>query len=224
MKRYWKFMLLAVLIFGLVACDSEEQEGLGEGETETTVAEETVPEPVVVNWLNVNDLEVDASNPQVEIYMEGHGSIIVELFPEHAPITVEHFLDLVESGFYDGLTLHRIMTGFMMQGGCPYGQGIGGSGQNIVGEFLNNGIDNPIMHTPGVLSMARAQDMNGASSQFFIMHGNAPHLDGVHAAFGRVIEGMDVVDAVIASVTPIDNNGGLAPGDHPVIGHMRVVE
>jgi len=223
MKKSLKFLLLVVLMFGLVACANEEQEEANETEpTEQTEAE--VTEPVVSNWINVNDLAVNVDNPQVEIYMEGHGTITVELFPEYAPITVEHFLNLVEDSFYDGLTLHRIISGFMMQGGCPYGQGIGGSGQTIVGEFVNNGIDNPIMHTPGVLSMARAQDMNGASSQFFIMHGNASHLDGVHAAFGRVTEGMDVVEAIIASVTPIDNNGSLAPEDHPVIGHMRVVE
>jgi len=223
MKKSLKFLLLIVLMFGLAACAGEEQEEATETEP-TNVVEETTPAPVVSNWIDTGDLEVNEENPQVEIYMEGHGTILVELFPEYAPITVEHFLDLVEDGFYDGLTLHRIIAGFMMQGGCPYGQGIGGSGQNILGEFADNGIDNPIMHTPGVLSMARAQDMNGASSQFFIMDGNAPHLDGVHAAFGRVIHGMDVVEAVIASVTPIDNNGSLAPEDHPVIGYMRVVE
>jgi len=219
MKKQFKWLIPLLLVASLVACADEEQGGI-----EPTEVETTAPVAVRPDWIDVNDLAVNEENPQVEIYMEGYGVILVELFPEYAPITVDNFLNLVEDGFYDGLTLHRIISGFMMQGGCPYGQGIGGSGQNIVGEFADNGIDNPIMHTPGVLSMARAGDMNGASSQFFIMDGNAPHLDGVHAAFGRVIEGMEIVEEVIADVVPIDTNGSLAPEDHPVIGHMRVME
>ena len=161
--------------------------------------------------------------PAVLIYIEDHGEIIAELYPEYAPITVQNFIDLVESGFYDGLTFHRIIDGFMMQGGCPEGMGIGGSGTMITGEFADNGIPNPIRHTRGVLSMARSVDFDSASSQFFIMHGNSPHLDGGYAAFGNVVYGMDVVDSVVASVSPIDGNGTLAEEDHPVIREIRLI-
>ena len=161
--------------------------------------------------------------PAVLIYIEGHGEIIAELYPEHAPITVQNFIDLVVSEFYDGLTFHRIIDGFMMQGGCPEGQGFGGSGVMITGEFADNGIDNPLRHTRGTLSMARSPDFDSASSQFFIMHGNSPHLDGGYAAFGQVISGMDVVDSVVDSVVPIDNNGTLAEEDHPVIREIRLI-
>jgi Peptidyl-prolyl cis-trans isomerase (rotamase) - cyclophilin family len=128
------------------------------------------------------------------------GSVIkLELDETAAPITAANFKKLVSEGFYDGLTFHRIIPGFMIQGGDPAGNGTGGSKENIKGEFQSNGFKNPIKHTRGVISMARAQDPNSASSQFFIMHADAPHLDGMYAAFGHVTEGMDVVDK-IASV------------------------
>jgi len=162
--------------------------------------------------------------PAVSIYIEGHGQIIAELYPEYAPITVHNFIDLVENEFYDGLRFHRIISGFMMQGGCPYGTGGGGSGQNITGEFADNGIENPLRHTRGVLSMARTPvDFDSASSQFFIIDGAAQHLDGGFAAFGRVIYGMDVVDSVVESVTPLDGDGTIAEDDQPVIRHIRLV-
>ena len=149
----------------------------------------------------------------VIIEMENGGEIKLELYPEIAPITVENFLKLVGEGFYDGLIFHRIIKGFMIQGGCPNGNGMGGSGKNIVGEFNHNGHNNPIKHERGVISMARAYNPNSASSQFFIMHQNAPHLDGEYAAFGKVVEGMDVVDE-IANVPTF-------PGDKPKIA-MRI--
>lgn len=136
------------------------------------------------------------TNPIVTITMDNDAQIKVELYPDKAPITVENFIKLVKDGFYDGLTFHRIIKGFMIQGGCPQGTGTGGPGHNIKGEFKMNGVDNPIRHTRGVLSMARAMDPNSAGSQFFIMHQDSPHLDGQYAAFGKVIEGMDVVDAI----------------------------
>ena len=135
----------------------------------------------------------------VRITMEDGGVIEIELDAAAAPITCENFLKLVKSGFYDGLTFHRIIPGFMIQGGCPLGNGTGGPGWNIKGEFASNGVNNPIKHTRGVISMARAMAPNSAGSQFFIMHQDAPHLDGQYAAFGRVTSGMDVVDK-IASV------------------------
>ena len=124
--------------------------------------------------------------------------IKLELYPEAAPITVQNFVDLVKKGFYNGLTFHRVISGFMIQGGCPKGDGTGGPGYHIKGEFSQNGVSNPIRHTRGVISMARAMDPNSAGSQFFIMHADAPHLDGSYAAFGKVVEGMDVVDEIAA--------------------------
>jgi len=139
------------------------------------------------------------ANPIVRITMDSGKVIRLELYPETAPITVENFLDLVKKGFYNGLTFHRIISGFMIQGGDPDGNGMGGPGYSIKGEFKSNGVDNPLKHEKGVISMARSMDPNSAGSQFFIMHEAAPHLDGQYAAFGKVIEGLDVVDK-IASV------------------------
>ena len=131
-----------------------------------------------------------------KIVVKDYGIIRVELDREHAPITVDNFVKLVNSGFYNGLTFHRIIKGFMIQGGCPKGNGTGGPGYTIKGEFSSNGINNPILHKRGVISMARAMHPDSAGSQFFIMHQDAPHLDGQYAAFGHVIEGIEVVDAI----------------------------
>ena len=124
-----------------------------------------------------------------------------ELYPEIAPISVNNFISLVKKGFYDGLIFHRVISGFMIQGGCPEGTGMGGPGYCIKGEFAQNGVLNPLKHTPGVLSMARAMSPNSAGSQFFIMHKAAPHLDGAYAAFGKITEGMDVVDKIAQTDT-----------------------
>ena len=137
----------------------------------------------------------------VTITMENGKQIRLELYPEIAPITVENFIKLVKQGFYDGLTFHRIIPGFMIQGGCPDGPGMGGPGWQIKGEFASNGVKNPLKHTRSVISMARSMMPNSAGSQFFIMHEDAPHLDGQYAAFGKVIEGMDVVDEIAQTPT-----------------------
>ena len=134
----------------------------------------------------------------VVIEMENGKKIKLELYPDAAPITVANFEKLVKEGFYDGLIFHRVISGFMIQGGDPLGNGTGGSKEKIKGEFLANGVPNTVKHTRGVISMARAMDPNSASSQFFIMHQDAPHLDGQYAAFGKVIEGMDAVDEIAA--------------------------
>ena len=139
------------------------------------------------------------ANPIVRITMDSGKTIRLELYPEIAPLTVENFLDLVKKDFYNGLTFHRIIPGFMIQGGDPSGNGTGGPGYSIKGEFKSNGVNNTIKHERGVISMARAFDPNSAGSQFFIMHKDAPHLDGEYAAFGKVIEGLETVDE-IASV------------------------
>ena len=133
------------------------------------------------------------------IEVKEFGTIEVELNPSVAPITVENFVKLANKGFYNGLTFHRVIRGFMIQGGCPKGNGTGGPGYCIKGEFMANGVNNPLKHTRGVISMARAMDPDSAGSQFFIMHQDAPHLDGQYAAFGKVTKGIEVVDA-IASV------------------------
>lgn len=139
------------------------------------------------------------ANPVITFEMENGGIIKAELYPEKAPNTVYNFISLANKGFYDGLIFHRVIRGFMIQGGDPQGMGFGGPGYGIKGEFDINGFPNPIKHTRGVLSMARSMDPNSAGSQFFIMHEDAPHLDGQYAAFGIVTEGMDVVDAIAAS-------------------------
>ncbi len=150
------------------------------------------------------------ANPIVTIRIKGMGDIKAELYPDVAPATVENFVKLAGSGFYNGLTFHRIIPGFMIQGGDPEGTGMGGPGYSIKGEFSTNGFPNPLNHTRGVLSMARSMMPDSAGSQFFIMHEDAPHLDGNYAAFGKVIEGIEVVDKV-ASVKTDYNDKPLEP-------------
>ncbi|WP_346668114.1 peptidylprolyl isomerase [uncultured Subdoligranulum sp.] len=146
----------------------------------------------------------------IRITMQNGKTIDIELNPETAPITCENFEKLVKQGFYNGLTFHRVIPGFMIQGGCPKGNGTGGPGWTIKGEFAHNGVANNLKHTRGVISMARAMDPNSAGSQFFIMHQDAPHLDGEYAAFGKVVSGMDVVDE-IAGVATDWNDKPLTP-------------
>lgn len=138
------------------------------------------------------------ANPIVTIEMENGKVIKAELYPDVAPQSVYNFVSLIRNGFYDGLNFHRVISGFMIQGGCPLGNGTGGPGYNIKGEFSSNGFNNDLAHTKGVLSMARASHPDSAGSQFFIMHDNAPYLDGQYAAFGKVTEGIDVVDEIAA--------------------------
>lgn len=136
------------------------------------------------------------ANPIVTITMENGDIMKAELYPEIAPNTVNNFISLIQEGFYNGLTFHRVIPDFMIQGGCPIGNGTGGPGYSIKGEFSQNGFPNALAHTEGVLSMARAMNPNSAGSQFFIMHKDAPHLDGAYAAFGKITQGMDVVDRI----------------------------
>lgn len=142
-----------------------------------------------------------AQNPIVTITMENGDVMKAELYPEIAPISVNNYISLIKKGFYDGLIFHRVISGFMIQGGCPDGTGMGGPGYCIKGEFAQNGVINELKHTPGVLSMARAMSPNSAGSQFFIMHKTSPHLDGAYAAFGKIIEGMDVVNKIAETDT-----------------------
>ena len=142
-----------------------------------------------------------AKNPVVTITMMNGDKMVAELYPEIAPISVNNFISLINKGYYDGLIFHRVIKGFMIQGGCPDGTGMGGPGYTVKGEFAQNGFENNLKHTEGVLSMARAMHPDSAGSQFFIMHKTSPHLDGAYAAFGKVIEGMDVVNAIAETAT-----------------------
>ena len=182
-------------------------------QTPTEPAEATSGEPTI------------SGKHHVQIEIQDYGTISVELDADAAPITVENFLKLANEGFYNGLTFHRIMEGFMMQGGDPNGNGTGGSDETIKGEFSDNGVENPLSHTRGAISMARnGYDMNSASSQFFIVHEDSTFLDGKYACFGFVTDGMDVVDAVCEAARPTDNNGTIRPEEQPVITEIRVID
>lgn len=161
---------------------------------------------------NENSSQTDNSDDtKVQITVKEYGTIEVALDEEAAPLTVENFLKLTEEGFYDGLTFHRIIDGFMIQGGDPKGNGTGGSDETIKGEFSENGVENPLSHTRGAISMARSQDYDSASSQFFIVQEDSTYLDGQYAAFGYVTEGMDVVDKICEDVSVEDQNGTVLP-------------
>ena len=160
----------------------------------------------------------------VELEVQNYGTITMELDASAAPKTVENFLKLAESGFYDGLTFHRVIDGFMIQGGDPRGDGTGGSDETVVGEFAENGVENPISHVRGTVSMARSSDKNSASSQFFIVQTDSTYLDGQYAAFGHVTDGMDIVDAICKNTRTTDRNGTVAPENQPVITAVRVLD
>lgn len=171
-----------------------------------------------------SDEETLTGKHHAEIVVQDYGTIKVELDADQAPITVQNFIDLANSGFYDGLTFHRIIEGFMIQGGDPNGDGTGSSGHTIRGEFTQNGVNNTLSHTRGAISMARSSAMNSASSQFFIVHEDSTYLDGSYAVFGYVTEGMDVVDAIATSVTAEDSNGTVAKENQPVIKKITIID
>lgn len=166
----------------------------------------------------------ESGKHHVAITVRDYGTITVELDADAAPITVQNFLDLADSGFYDGLTFHRIMEGFMIQGGDPEGTGMGGSDKTIKGEFSANGVENPLSHTRGAISMARSSAMDSASSQFFIVQKDSTFLDGQYACFGYVTNGMDVVDAIAADAQPTDGNGTIPADQQPVIESVKVLD
>jgi peptidyl-prolyl cis-trans isomerase B (cyclophilin B) len=159
-----------------------------------------------------------------EMVVKDYGTVKMELYADIAPITVANFAKLVNEGFYNGLTFHRIMSGFMIQGGDPLGNGTGGSDEEIKGEFALNGVENSISHTRGTISMARASAYNSASSQFFIMHQDYTGLDGAYAAFGKVTDGMEVVDKICKNVIPVDNNGTVLKNEQPVIESIKMID
>ena len=164
------------------------------------------------------------ANPIVTITMDNGDVMKAELYPEVAPNTVNNFISLIKKGFYDGLIFHRVIRGFMIQGGDPNGDGTGGAEDTIKGEFSANGVENPLSHIRGAISMARAQDMDSASSQFFICHADSTFLDGQYACFGYVTDGMDVVDAVCEAAQPTDDNGTIPADQQPVITEVRMID
>ena len=202
MKRKFTSILLAASLTAALAAA-----GCGEKKQETA-----------------SDGELLLGIHHAEIQVEDYGTIKVELDADTAPITVTNFVNLANEGFYDGLTFHRIISGFMIQGGDPNGDGTGGSEETITGEFSSNGVENDISHERGVISMARAQDPDSASSQFFIMHQDTTSLDGEYAAFGHVTEGMEVVDAICEDTPVQDGNGTVLPEDQPVITSIEVTD
>ena len=215
MKKHIRIILVALMTLSLIMLA-----GCGGGSSEQAETPEA-PETSQSESVQTAD-PVGIHHAEIEI--EDYGIVSVELDGDTAPITVQNFMDLANEGFYDGLTFHRIIDGFMIQGGDPNGDGTGGSGKNIPGEFEANGYSNNIAHTKGVISMARAQDPDSASSQFFIMVEDAPHLDGQYAAFGHVTSGQDVVDRIAADAKPLDDNGTMAPEDQPVIKSVKIID
>lgn len=202
-KNILCIILAAAIIFSLGACGYNTTSS----KLSVTPRPSSSPEPSANPDLTRTHIVIETDK----------GTIKAELYPDIAPITVENFQNLIDAGFYDGLTFHRVIEGFMIQGGDPLGNGTGGSEKTIKGEFSSNGVENNLSHERGVLSMARSSSKNSASSQFFIMHEDAPHLDGEYAAFGKVTDGMDVVDK-IATETPVeDENGTVTPENQPKI-------
>lgn len=199
MTRITALLLAALLLAALCGCGPKEP-----AESRTAESRQDQPD----------------GRPFAVIEMKDLGRIEIELRPDIAPITVANFIALAESGFYDGLTFHRVLPGFMIQGGDPQGNGYGHT-DPIKGEFAANGVDNPLLHVRGVVSMARGEGFDTGSCQFFIMHGDADWLDGQYAAFGKVTSGMEVVDA-IAENTPYGFNGAVAPADQPVIARVTI--
>lgn len=197
MKKWMKVFFVLLTVVSLVGCSSSKT-------TEKTKKTKTLK-----------------GNYQVEIKIEDYGTIYAEIDADTAPITVTNFVNLCKNHFYDGLTFHRIIKDFMIQGGDPNGDGTGGSKETIKGEFSDNGVENPLKHTRGALSMARSQDNDSASSQFFIVQKTASHLDGQYAVFGYVYEGMDIVDKICDDVQVEDNNGTVAKENQPVIESIR---
>ena len=225
-KRLLGILLVAVMAVSLAACgDKEKQESSADSGQETSPAQESAQEEEEAG----TEGAVDASGKHhVEIVVKDYGTISVELDGDAAPITVENFLKLAGEGFYDGLTFHRIISGFMIQGGDPLGNGRGGSEEQIKGEFSENGVENNLSHTRGAISMARSQAMDSASSQFFIVHADSTFLDGQYACFGYVTEGMEVVDAICEAITEEayipDSNNTVESQYQPVIESIKVID
>lgn len=210
MKKALSFILTIATVALLTGCGGKDNNG--EPSPESTGAAES----------SEAQSEILSGKHHVEITVKDYGTISVELDADAAPISVTNFVKLAEEGFYDGLTFHRIIDGFMIQGGDPLGTGMGGSDETIKGEFSANGVENNLSHTRGAISMARAQNYDSASSQFFIVHEDSTFLDGQYACFGYVTEGIEVVDAICEAVPVTDNNGTVEKANQPVIESIKV--
>ena len=223
MKKCLTVVLTAFMLAGcLAACGSSAKET-----AENTAAEKSAENAVAEENTEAAAQEDEAAKEplrHIEIEIADYGTVKLELDPNEAPITVANFIKLAQDGFYNGLTFHRIMDGFMIQGGDPLGNGSGGSSEHIKGEFAANGVDNSISHKKGVISMARANDPDSASSQFFIMVADGDFLDGNYAAFGWVTEGQEIVDQIAKDAKPIDNNGTVPKEEQPVITSIKVID
>ena len=222
MKKLTALFLSVVMCSALLAgCGSSKSDDTAASDITETTTEETTEETTDDSE---EDTELLTGLHHVTIDVQDYGTISLELDADTAPISVTNFINLAKDGFYDGLTFHRIISGFMIQGGDPKGNGTGGSDQTIKGEFSENGVENNISHVRGTISMARANDPDSASSQFFIVHEDSTFLDGQYAAFGHVTDGMDVVDAICENTPVQDNNGTVKADDQPVITSVTVVD
>mgnify|MGYP004670688501 FL=1 len=208
-------LILAICLFTFASCGSEKENNNDTNQNSTTLSN--------VETTTENTTE-KANDPKIKITVKNYGVIKLKLDSSQAPITVANFVKLVKSGFYDGLTFHRIMKGFMIQGGDPLGTGMGGADETIKGEFSSNGVQNNISHTRGTISMARSSDPNSASSQFFICDADSTFLDGEYAAFGKVTKGLDVIDKIASDAQPTDDNGTIAKEQQPVIEKIEVIK
>ena len=217
MKKIMVMILAALTVLTLCACGSKTAGSTGDTQTKSEPAAQTSEEASQKD-------ETFQKVRHAEITVKDYGTIKLELDEGTAPITVANFIKLAKDGFYDGLTFHRIMDGFMIQGGDPQGNGTGGSDEKIKGEFKQNGVDNPISHVKGVISMARSNQPDSASSQFFITVADSTFLDGAYAAFGRVTEGMEVAEKIAKDVKPVDNNGSVMPDEQPVIESIVITD
>ena len=216
MKKWIKLSMVTALATALlIGCGVQDETTKKETKEETPSIVETTEELTSIDVAGLH---------HVNINIENYGTISVELNGDVAPITVANFLKLAENGFYDGLTFHRIIKGFMIQGGDPLGNGMGGSEESIVGEFAQNGIENPLLHTRGAISMARSNEMDTASSQFFIIHEDSPHLNELYACFGYVTEGIEIVDALCKDIKVEDFDGTVLKENQPKIESIEVVD
>ncbi len=225
MKKITVWLLtLAFAATMLAGCGSKTDTTDTTETTEATSAADETSDGAADTADTSEDGELLTGLHHVTIDVQDYGTISLELDADTAPISVTNFVNLANEGFYDGLTFHRIISGFMIQGGDPNGNGTGGSEKTIKGEFSANGVENDISHVRGVISMARANDPDSGSSQFFIVHEDSTFLDGQYAAFGHVTDGMDVVDAICEAVPVQDNNGTVAAADQPVITAVTVID
>ena len=234
MIKILSILLILVLMISFASCQkvkSPYSGNINNGEYYEYNTDETPYETeanTVIDHGEYKPMEFESNGtgkfPKVKMTIKNYGEIELKLNDEQAPITVANFVKLVEDGFYDGLTFHRIIQGFMIQGGDPLGDGTGGSDKDIKGEFASNGVQNNISHLRGVISMARSQDPDSASSQFFICDADSTFLDGQYAAFGVVTKGIEVVDQTAADAVPVDDNGTILPENQPVIEKIEMIK